>query len=178
MPNRRRRSKAAGAAATAESSSDENEEVHSKDGRKEEAPTRTKNVDKSATTATLEEVEFLNHKAMPSPPKRNRASKSATAPKPAPKPAPALQSDARESEATTERVREMDRKLNERAAQEAQAAELQRLAAENQKLKRKLNLDKQSAESTSPNQPRKRENNSQRRVQVVNAVCVIQLASK
>ena len=129
---------------------------------------REKKGDKSATAAALEEVESLNHvAAAPSPskipasaPPKNTAPTKATS---------TLQQDSREGDAASERVREMEKKRREREVQEKQAAELQRLAAENQSLKRILHVAP-SAESTPPKAPKTRKSNSQRSAKVVNAV--------
>ena len=66
----------------------------------------------------------------------------------------------------------MERKRKEKEAQEAQTAEIQRLAEENQQLKRKLNLSPR-AESKPIKSPKPRKSISQRREKMVNAVFVM-----
>ncbi len=160
---RRRRGAGAGAAAVEEQSSSEDTpevEPHSKQNK-----TGPKKGDKSATAAALEELESWNHAV-------DSISKN-----PAPtKAGPTLQQDSREPDATSERVREMERRRREKEAQEAQEAEIQRLAAENQQLKRKLNLAP-SAESKPTKATKPRKCNSQRREKVVNSVFVMWVLS-
>jgi hypothetical protein len=87
-----------------------------------------------------------------------------------------VQQDSRDPDATSERVKEMERKRNEKKAQEAQTAEIQRLAAKNEKLKRKLNVAP-SADSKPTKPPKQRKSNSQRRKKMVNAVFVMCVGS-
>lgn len=137
--------------------------------RKSQAP---KTADKSAVTAALEEVQALSQ---PAP--ADSAPINKTAPtKSAPAPAKASALPQQDADGATERVREMEKNKREREAQEKQAAEIQRLAAENQKLKRKLNVAA-GAESTNPKAPKTRKSNSERREKVVNAVFLIWIFS-
>jgi hypothetical protein len=118
----------------------------------------------------LEELESLNHEAA------SIIKKPAPAKAAPPKAAPAVQQDSRDPDATSERVKEMERKRKEKEAQEAQTAEIQRLAAENEKLKRKLNVAPRAySKPTKP--PKQRKGNSQRREKMVNAVFVMCVGS-
>ena len=69
-------------------------------------------------------------------------------------------------------MKERERKRKEKEAQEAQTAEIQRLAAENEKLKWKLNVAPR-ANSKPTKQPKQHKSNSQRREKMVNAVIVM-----
>ena len=70
----------------------------------------------------------------------------------------------------------MERKRKEKEAQEAQTAEIQRLAAENEKLKLKLNVAPR-ADSKPTKPPKQRKSNSQCSEKMVNAVFVMCVGS-
>ena len=70
----------------------------------------------------------------------------------------------------------MERKRKEKEAQEAQTAEIQRLAAENEKLERKSNVAPRAV-SKPTKSPKQRKSNSHRREKMVNAVFVMCVGS-
>ena len=131
MPQSRRGRSATAAPAETHSSREETPEA--KPRNKQSKPGGKKN-DKPACVAAMEELESLNHEAASS------VKKPAPAKATPPTSAPAVQQDSRDPDEPSERVKEMERKRRDREAQEAQTAEIQRLAAENEKLKRKLNV--------------------------------------
>ncbi len=163
MPQATRGRSAAAAAAEAQSSSEETPEA---EPRPKQGKTGGKKCDKTACAAALEELESLNHEAA------SIIKKPVPAKATPPKNAPAVQQNSREPDARSERVKEMERKRKEKEAQDAQTAEIQRLAAENEKLKRKLNVAPRA--DSKPTKPAKqRKSNTERREKKVNAVFVM-----
>ena len=151
MPQSRSRARATAAAVDAQSSSEDTPEV---EARPKQSKTGPKKSVKTASAVALEELESLNHEAA------SISKKPAPAKAPPPKAAPAVQQDSRDPDATSERVKEIERKRKEKEAQEAQTAEIQRLAAENEKMKRKLNVAPR-AETKPTKPPKQRKSNSQ-----------------
>ena len=115
---------------------------------------------KSAADSAREEVDALIHEAAAS------ASPSRPGAKASVKASAALLEQA---DATSERVKELERQKKQREAAEAQAAAIQKLEAENLRLKRKLQLE-QKAESIPRKAPKKRRSSAERRENLVNAV--------
>lgn len=158
----------AAAAAAAAAAEGEAAEVGSEHGTSndEDPPSKKNSVkDKSAIDAALEEVAALNHEAgaSASPARAKNQTKASTNGAKGSAPPP------EQADATSDRVKELERQKKQREAAEAQAAAIQKLEAENLRLKRKLQLE-QKAESIPRKAPKKRRSSAERRENLVNAV--------
>ena len=113
---------------------------------------------------------MTNHEAAASP------SRTKYPPKPSPNAAKTSAAAPLQVDASSERVRELDKKKKEREAAEAQVAVMRELAAENLRFKRKFAVER-NAESTSPKAQKKRRGSAECREKLVKAVFVMWVLS-
>lgn len=159
------RTSAAAAAAAAVAGAAESS---SNDSSDEDPPPKNSVKGKSAADSARDEVDALIHEAAASA----SPSRARNPPKPSANGAKASAALLEQADATSDRVKELERQKKQREAAEAQAAaiqKLEKLEAENLRLKRKLQLE-QKAESIPRKAPKKRRSSAERRENLVNAV--------